>query len=107
MAARSKRKTSKCLNCGENLKPSFNYCPQCGQENNDYQLTFFQMVKEFLSNYFALDSRFGRSFKPSFLKPGFLTEEFMKGRRMSYANPVRLYIVISVIHFFIFSSISS
>lgn len=61
------------------------------------------MVKEFFTNYFALDSRFGRSFRPFFFKPGFLTDEFIKGKRMSYANPIRLYIVISIIHFFVFN----
>ncbi len=103
MSRRSNRKTIRCLNCGERLKSSYDYCPQCGQENTDLQLTFLQMLRDFFSNYFALDSRFGRSFKPFFLKPGFLTDEFMKGKRMSYANPIRLYIVISVIHFFVFS----
>ncbi|XOV94662.1 MAG: DUF3667 domain-containing protein [Bacteroidota bacterium] len=103
MSGLRKRKFRKCLNCGTKVLPTDNYCPKCGQENRDFQLTFRELLNDFFHNYFALDSRFGRSFKPFFLKPGFLTIEFMKGKRMTYANPIRLYLVISVIHFFIFS----
>lgn len=98
-----RRKTTKCLNCGLSLKESFDYCPGCGQENTDNQLSFGRLVVDFFSNYFSLDSRFGRSVKPFFFQPGVLTQAFMEGKRIKYANPIRLYLVISLIHFFFFS----
>ncbi len=98
---RKRRKTNDCLNCGYPLKPEFDYCPKCGQENHITTISFGALVKDFFDNYFSLDSRFGRSIKPFFTKPGTLTAEFMAGKRMSYANPVRLYLVVSLIHFFI------
>jgi hypothetical protein len=36
-----------------------------------------------------------------FFKPGFLTREFLAGRRMSYLPPLRLYLVLSVLFFLI------
>ncbi|MEP2610381.1 MAG: DUF3667 domain-containing protein, partial [Cyclobacteriaceae bacterium] len=79
--------------------------PNCGQKNADSHYSFKKLISEFFENYFSLDSRFGRSVKPFFFKPGFLTTEFMDGRRVNYANPVRLYLIISLIHFFLFSII--
>lgn len=98
-----KRKTEKCLNCGLPLDESYEFCPRCGQENDDRQMSFGRLVRDFFDNYFSLDSRFGRSIKPFFFHPGKLTREFMIGKRMSYANPIRLYLVVSLVHFFFFS----
>ncbi|WP_421869691.1 DUF3667 domain-containing protein [Marinoscillum sp.] len=97
---KKRRKTEVCLNCGYKLDPSFEYCPSCGQENTDNQISFAKLVNDFFANYFSLDSRFGRSIKPFFFKPGVLTKEFMDGKRVKYANPIRLYLVVSLIHFF-------
>ncbi|MEQ8473181.1 MAG: DUF3667 domain-containing protein [Marinoscillum sp.] len=98
---KQRRKTDQCLNCGRKLERTFDYCPSCGQENNDNQISFGRLIKDFFANYFSLDSRFGRSIKPFFFKPGLLTKEFMDGKRVKYANPIRLYLVVSLIHFFV------
>lgn len=100
---RKRRKTNTCPNCGFRLKKEFEFCPQCGQENNDQQVSFGYLASDFFANYFSLDSGFARTWKPLFSRPGFLTREYMEGKRARYANPVRLYLVISLIHFFILS----
>lgn len=100
---RKKNKTDKCLNCGKALDTSFEYCPACGQENNDRQLSFGHLFADFFANYFSFDSRFGRSIYPFFLQPGKLTTSFMEGKRVHYANPIRLYLILSLIHFFFLS----
>ena len=99
----SSKKTDFCLNCEYPLDDSHNYCPNCGQENSSSAISFGKLLKDFYSNYFSIDSRFGRSIKPFFLKPGFLTNQFLKGRRVHYAHPVRLYLLISLVHFFVLS----
>ncbi|MFT6866473.1 MAG: hypothetical protein ACJA08_001304 [Cyclobacteriaceae bacterium] len=100
---KSNPKSTSCHNCGTSLKKEFEYCPHCGQQNNDSHLSFSILVKEFFSNYFSFDSRFGRTIKPFFLNPGELTSLFMDGKRVRFANPIRLYLVISLMHFFVFS----
>lgn len=92
-----------CLNCGSELKYKFDYCPICSQKIYDSQLTFKMLVADFFNNYFSFDSRFGRTLNPFFLKPGVLTLEFTDGKRVKYANPIRLYLLISLIHFFFIS----
>ena len=100
-----RRKSNDCLNCGSRLDSVYNYCPLCGQENTDNNISFGKLMKDFFGNYFALDSRFTHSLKPFFLKPGYLTNKFNVGHRMSYANPVRLYLIVSLFFFFIFSGV--
>ncbi|MEQ6166576.1 MULTISPECIES: DUF3667 domain-containing protein [unclassified Ekhidna] len=97
---KKRRKHKACLNCGELLQQKHNYCPNCGQENTDNQVSIGLLLREFLSNFFSLDSRFGRTFKPFLFSPGKLTVAFNEGRRVLYANPIRWYLVISIFHFF-------
>jgi hypothetical protein len=100
---KNRRKSDVCLNCGSDLSLEFNFCPKCGQENNNSQVSFAQLVREFFVNYFSLDSRLGNSIKPFLFKPGLLTNRFHDGKRLSFMNPVRLYIILSLFYFFVFT----
>jgi hypothetical protein len=88
-----------CLNCGTELKG--NYCYFCGQKNKTYQITLKQLFLDFLGDYLTFDSKFFRSIKPLLFKPGFLTNEYIAGRRVQYILPLRLYLFVSLIFFFI------
>ncbi|MBL7029262.1 MAG: DUF3667 domain-containing protein [Candidatus Marinimicrobia bacterium] len=88
---------TECLNCGSPLSAQF--CPQCGQKNKDYNLTFKDFFSVFLEELLDVDSRVLRSLKLLFTKPGFLTSEYVKGRRVRYLPPVRIYLVASVLFF--------
>lgn len=92
-----------CLNCGHESQEDFQYCPQCSQKNLPSRIHFSVVISDLFQNAFALDSRLGRSIYPFLFKPGFLTTEFNAGRRLSYVNPFRLYLVISLILFFLIS----
>jgi len=102
---KTRRKHNSCLNCGHLLKPTDNYCPNCGQENTDHQVSLGLLMREFTSNFFSLDSRFAHTFKPFLFSPGKITNAFIDGRRVYYANPIRWYLVISIIHFFLLSKV--
>ncbi|WKN42912.1 DUF3667 domain-containing protein [Tunicatimonas pelagia] len=97
-----RRKTQQCLNCGLTLNTVYHYCPRCGQENNNQtDVSFGTFVKEFFSNYFSFDTRIGRSIRPLFFKPGFLTNRFNEGKRVEYIHPLRMYLVVSLSFFFL------
>jgi len=99
-----RKKTDRCLNCGLKLTTAHNFCPNCGQENDDRNVSFWRLVVDFFSNYFSLDSKFGRSIVPLFFRPGYLTKRFHEGKRAGYANPIRLYLLVSILYFFAVSS---
>ena len=98
-----RRKTNCCLNCNHTLSEVYNFCPHCGQENNDNNVSFGTFIGDFFSNYFSFDTRIGRSVKPLFLRPGYLTDQFNEGKRMRYVHPLRLYLVASLVFFFLVS----
>lgn len=93
------RKSDFCLNCGRELG-DFNYCPDCGQINTHKQISFIQIVKELLGEFFTFDSKFFRSFVPLVKKPGHLTTEYIVGRRTTYILPMRLFVFTTVLYFF-------
>jgi len=88
---------SQCLNCSTPLETQF--CPNCGQKNKDYHLSFKDLFSDIVEDILDVDSRLIQSIKYLFTKPGFLTAEYVKGRRVSYLPPLRLYLVASVVFF--------
>jgi hypothetical protein len=97
----SARPTSTCPNCGAARSGAF--CPRCGQNDKDYLRSVHGVASEMLRETFELDSRLLRTLWSLVAKPGHLTREFAKGRRASYMSPVRLYLVVSLIFFFVMS----
>ncbi|MES2731874.1 MAG: DUF3667 domain-containing protein [Bacteroidota bacterium] len=97
------RKRDFCLNCNHPMPDDYNFCPVCGQENIDNRAAIGMLAEEFINTFFAYDSRFLRSIIPFLFRPGFLTNQFLLGRRLSYVHPLRLYLVVSLIYFTIIS----
>ncbi|MEQ9402329.1 MAG: DUF3667 domain-containing protein [Cyclobacteriaceae bacterium] len=62
---------------------------------------FKQFILDFLGDYFTFDSLIIRSVHPLLFNPGFLTNEFLAGRRVRYIPPLRMFIFISIIFFLI------
>ena len=91
-----------CKNCEKPFYDAFEYCPNCGQKVKD-DLTLGVLFSNTISNYFSVDARFFRSFIPLLIKPGYLAEKFVAGKRLLYLHPAQLYLFISVVFFFIFS----
>jgi hypothetical protein len=94
------RKDNNCLNCGTLL--SGKYCHNCGQENLEIKESFVHMVNHAVSDYFHFDHQFFHTLVPLFFKPGKLTNEYMAGKRMQYLHPVKMYIFISLVFFFLY-----
>ena len=55
-------------------------------------------------NIFSIDSRLFITLKHLITKPGFLTLEYWEGRRTKYLPPLKLYLVLSVLYFFVIST---
>lgn len=87
----------RCPNCGAIANQQF--CTACGQEQKDYHVSFPRIAKDFLGDTFNFDSRLFRSLGPLVVRPGFLTREFIEGRRVRYIPPLRLYLFISIVFF--------
>jgi hypothetical protein len=96
------RREKNCLNCGATVMGR--YCHVCGQENIEPKERFWHLVTHFFNDVTHFDGKFFITLKDLLLKPGFLTKEYMIGRRASYLNPVRMYVFTSAIFFLLFFS---
>ena len=101
------RRSGKCHNCEQHLTEEQNFCPNCGQSNTDNNVTFWVLIKEFVDNYFGIDSKMAHSFLPFLLRPGKLTNRFQAGQIKHFIHPIRLYFVLSLFYFFVISYLLS
>lgn len=94
---------SHCKNCSATLGGHF--CSNCGQAADVHLLSTKELIHEVAEGLFHGDSRLWRTLKCLWFKPGFLTQQFVAGRRMEYLPPFRLYLVLSVIFFLLASTL--
>ena len=91
-----------CTNCPNcNTPADALYCPNCGQKNIDLQRPLYELLKEVAYETFDLDGRALRTVVTLLRRPGVLTSEFLAGHRRRYTPPFRLYLVISLLFFFV------
>lgn len=89
-----------CQNCGFDL--SGNYCSNCGQEGKAVlNRSVISLLHHFFEELFVWDSRFFRSVKYLFIRPGFLTHEYISGRINRYISPLKMFLFTSFVLFFI------
>ncbi|MFC0445627.1 DUF3667 domain-containing protein [Pseudidiomarina halophila] len=93
----------RCKNCDSELLGEF--CHVCGQQNRHYIRSVFAVVGDLMGEISHWDSRFYRTLVGLFSRPGFLTQEFVRGRHASYVPPLRLYFFISLISFLVLTSL--
>jgi hypothetical protein len=60
-----------------------------------------KLLVEALGDLYNFDSRLWRSLGLLLFKPGRLTREYLEGRRARYVPPFRLYVVLSLLFFFL------
>lgn len=90
-----------CGNCGTTMLGD--HCYQCGQPVKGLVRQFSSIIGDFLDSVFDFDSRTLRTLGPLFYRPGHLSQEYFTGRRVRYVSPVRLFVFLCIIAFFVLS----
>jgi hypothetical protein len=90
-----------CLNCGTDLQGR--YCHACGQKDQERRLPFSHVMHEVLHDLWHLDAKVWQTLRALSLRPAFLTEEYLAGRRTAWVPPFRLYIVVTFVFFLLIS----
>ena len=93
----------RCDNCGAGVAGK--YCGNCGQRLEPPVHSLWHFLQVAFEDVTHADSRLWSTLAALLFKPGFLTHEFLAGRRARYLPPVRLYLVLSVV-FFLVASVS-
>ena len=97
------RKEKDCLNCGTEVIGRF--CHNCGQQNIEPKESVWHLVSHFFQDITHFDGKFFTSLRYLIFKPGFLSKQYIAGRRVNYLNPIRMYLFTSAIFFLIFFSL--
>src|SRR4029079_8748783 len=87
-----------CENCGADLKG--HWCAKCGQAAIEYRRSFRYVVADLLNEFLNWDSKFFTTTALLILKPWRLTNEVLSVKRVRYVNPLRLYLLASILFFF-------
>ena len=90
----------KCGNCGAVLNGPF--CSQCGEKKlttEDYSLA--HLLEETLDVLTHFDSRFLRTLKVLFTKPGELSNAYFRGGRSRYTKPLTVFVIINIVFFIV------
>ncbi|MFL9838806.1 DUF3667 domain-containing protein [Flavobacterium sp. ST-75] len=93
------RDDRECANCGHEVEIA--YCSKCGQKNIETRQSFWHLVTHFAEDFTHYDGAFWTTIKYLLFKPAKLTKEYLMGHRQKYVAPVKLYIFISFITFFL------
>jgi hypothetical protein len=88
-----------CLNCGETVHG--NYCSNCGQKFQPTKLPLRLYLEDTVETLFNIDNRVFKTLKDLFIRPGKITKEYIEGHRATYLPPLRIYISISILYFFL------
>ncbi|MGB1243462.1 MAG: DUF3667 domain-containing protein [Chitinophagales bacterium] len=100
------RRQAICANCNHSFTENIanNFCPNCGQENLNKNVSFGELFSDFIGNYLSLDSKLFRTIPRLLFFPGFLTNSFNDGKRIRYLTPIRIYLFMSVLYFSFFAA---
>jgi hypothetical protein len=89
---------TQCENCGAQLQG--HWCAQCGQPALDYRRSFRHVIADLLNEFLNWDSKFFATIGLLLVRPWKLTNQFLAGHRVRYVNPLRLYLLASILFFF-------
>jgi hypothetical protein len=90
---------TECENCGAQLHG--HWCAKCGQAAVEYRRSFRHVILDILDSFLNWDSKFFATLAWLIVKPWHLTNEFVRGHRVRYLHPIRLYLLASILFFFV------
>ena len=86
-----------CPNCEAELQGD--YCQACGQSARDMKRPFLTLFSNILSDVFSFDGRMARTIPALMFRPGHVTRSYLKGKRVRYVPPFRMFLIASVLFF--------
>jgi hypothetical protein len=80
------------------------YCHECGERPPDaHDLTLRHFLHHGLHELTHFDSKIFRTLKTLIVTPGVLTADYLAGRKKRYVLPLRLFLVIFALNFFLYT----
>lgn len=89
---------ARCANCGTALQGPF--CHVCGQHGHNPLRSLRHGLEDVFESFWHLDGRIFRTLR-DLLRPGEVASRYLAGERVRYIPPLRLFVVMSLLTFFI------
>jgi hypothetical protein len=89
---------ARCENCATVLQGD--YCHQCGQSAHNPLEHVGHAIEEVFESFWHLDGRIFRTLRQLFV-PGRVAINYLAGHRVRYIPPLRLFVILSLLTFFI------
>lgn len=90
--------SNQCLNCSHELSDHDRFCPSCGQKTNAHILSLGELLANFWNSLTNLDGSAFKTLKYIWA-PWKLTQYYVTGKRISFLNPMRVFLIAIVFHF--------
>ncbi len=87
-----------CENCGTELRG--HYCHECGQSVHSPTRHFAHALEEVFESFWHLDGRVFRTLR-DLMVPGRVACNYLEGKRARYIAPLRLFVILSLLTFFV------
>ncbi len=87
-----------CENCGTVLQGT--YCHACGQNSHNPLRNVAHAIEDVFESFWHLDGRVFRTLR-DLLFPGRVACNYLAGQRVRYIPPLRLFVVLTVLTFFV------
>ena len=98
-----KYRGTECLNCGHMLDVSDKFCPNCSQMNSTKKVALRDFFDEFFSSLVNYDSKLLKTLSALLIRPGTITKDYIKGKRIAYTNPFRFLLSLAFLYFLMFT----
>lgn len=85
-----------CAECGRAIE-GFRFCPDCGQNVNVGQFRLSVLLSTFFSMLTGLEFPLLRTTVDLLWRPGFVADAWIRGRRRTYASPMKFCLITGVI----------
>lgn len=92
-----------CRSCGTAVIGK--YCHECAEPAHAHPPSAGEFIHEFIGHYVALEGKLWRTVKLLVARPGELTRQYLSGRRVPYLEPLRLYLTLSLVFFFLIKTL--
>ena len=98
---------SVCTNCSHSIPDPAHYCNYCGQSTVCFERPFRPVFTDMLHETLDIDGRMIQTFKMLVKRPGQLSLEYCRGKRMMFTPPLRMYLVVSILFFLLWPILDS
>jgi len=88
--------TTTCRNCGN--KYTGNYCNRCGQSKKIARFSFRYIIRNALGGISNIDNGFWRTLIELLYRPGYMINDFIRGKRVHYFRPFQTLFVLAAIY---------